>query len=142
MAQTALDLSPEQWRSYRPGHLIGAGNAGQTKRLQRRRRQAWRVARQAAVLLRNQYDADKVVVFGSLVRDDWFTPWSDIDLAAWGISPDRFYNAVAAVSGLSPLFRIELVDPAACRPGLRQTLDREGVELIVLPRVQTLRENQ
>ena len=94
------------------------------------------------MLLRNQYDADKVVVFGSLVRDDWFTPWSDIDLAAWGISPDRFYNAVAAVSGLSPLFRIELVDPAACRPGLRQTLDREGVELIVLPRVQTLRENQ
>ena len=84
---------------------MGAGNAGQTKRLQRRRRQAWRVARQAAELLRNQYDADKVVVFGSLVRDDWFTPWSDIDLAAWGIPPDRFYGAVAAVMGLSAAVR-------------------------------------
>ena len=129
MAQTALDLSPEQWRSYRPGHLMGAGNAGQTKRLQRRRRQAWRVARQAAELLRDQYDADKVVVFGSLVRDDWFTPWSDIDLAAWGIPPDRFYGAVAAVTGLSAVFKVDLIDLETCRPAVREAVARDGVEL-------------
>ena len=46
-------------------------------------------------------------MFGSLVHDAWFTPWSDIDLAAWGISPERFYGAVAAITGLSPTFRIE-----------------------------------
>jgi predicted nucleotidyltransferase len=129
MAQTALDLSPQQWQLYRPGQLVEASDAEQTKRLQRRRQHAWRIARQAAQLLRDQYGAIRVMVFGSLVHDDWFTIWSDIDLAAWGIPPDRFYSAVAAVSGLSPLLRVELVDPAACRPGLRQTLEDEGVEL-------------
>ncbi len=103
MAQTALDLSPQQWQLYRPSLLIEAGDAEQTKRLQRRRQQAWRIARQAAQLLRDQYGAVRVITFGSLVHDDWFT--------------------------MSPLFRVELVDPAACRPGLRQTLEDEGIEL-------------
>jgi hypothetical protein len=119
MSQTALDLSPQQWQLYRPGQLVEASDAEQTKRLQRRRQHAWRIARQAAQLLRDQYGAIRVMVFGSLVHDDWSTIWS----------PDRFYSAVAAVSGLSPLLRVELVDPAACRPGLRQTLEDEGVEL-------------
>jgi len=52
-----------------------------------------------------------------------------IDLAVWGIPPERFYSAVAAVGELSPLFRIDLVDPAVCRPALLQTIEAEGVEL-------------
>ena len=129
MAQTALDLSPQQWRSYRPGQLVEGHGPDQLRRSERRRQQAWRVARQAAKLLRDQYGAGKVVVFGSLVHGDWFTPWSDIDLAAWGIPSDRFYSAVAAVTGLSPIFRVDLVDSDACRPTLRKTLEREAIEL-------------
>lgn len=129
MAQTALDLSPQQWQSYRPGRPAEARDTGQTRRTERRRQQAWRFARQAAKLLRDEYGAHKVVVFGSLVHDDWFTPWSDIDLAAWGIPPERFYGAVAAVTGLSPVFQIDLVDPDACRSSLRAIVEREGIEL-------------
>ena len=129
MAQTALDLSPDQWQVYRPDRFIEADDPEQMKRLQRRRLQAWEVARQAARLLREQYGAARVVVFGSLVNDEAFTVWSDIDLAAWGIAPDRFYRAVASVTGLSPHFRVDLVDPDACRPALRQALEREAVDL-------------
>ena len=129
MAQTALDLSPQQWQLYRPSQLIEASDPEQTKRLQRRRQQAWRIARQAANLLRDQYGAVRVIAFGSLVHDDWFTLWSDIDLAAWGIPPDRFYSAIAAVTGLNSAFRIDLVDPDSCRPALRRTMEREGVAL-------------
>jgi predicted nucleotidyltransferase len=64
-----------------------------------------------------------------LAHDAWFTLWSDIDLAAWGIPPERFYDAVAAITGLSPAFRIDLVDPDACRSALRATVEREGIEL-------------
>ncbi|MFN3983629.1 MAG: nucleotidyltransferase family protein [Caldilinea sp.] len=129
MTQTALDLSPQQWRNYQPGQRIEAGNAEQTKRLHQRRQEAWRVARQAAQILREQYGAVRVLIFGSLAHDDSFTGWSDIDLAVWGIPPERFYSAVAAVGELSPSFRIDLVDPAACRPALRRTIEAEGVEL-------------
>ncbi len=129
MAQTALDLSPQQWRAYRPGQAAESHDPDQLRRSERRRQQGWRVARQAARLLRNEFGAVKVAVFGSLIHDDWFTQWSDIDLAAWGIPAERFYSAVAAVTGLSPTFRVDLVDPEACRPSLRATVVREGVEL-------------
>lgn len=129
MVQTALDLSPQEWKSYQPGQSAEVRDSARTKRLERRRQQAWRVARQAARLLRGEYGAYKVVVFGSLAHEGWFTSWSDIDLAAWGIRPEHFYGAVAAVTGLSPIFRVDLVDPEACRPTLRGTVECEGIEL-------------
>lgn len=129
MAQTALELTSQQWQSYRPGRTTEAHDAGHIQRMERRREKAWRVARQAATLLRMEYGAHKVVLFGSLVHKDWFTPWSDIDLAAWGIPPERFYGAVAAVTGLSPAFQVDLVDLDTCRSSLRDVVEREGIEL-------------
>lgn len=129
MAQTALELTSQQWQLYRPGRTTEAQDTGHIQRTERRRQQAWRVARQAAKLLREEYGAHKVVVFGSLAHEDWFTPWSDIDLAAWGIPPERFYGAVAAVTGLSSAFQVDLVDLDTCRSSLRDVVEREGIEL-------------
>lgn len=69
------------------------------------------------------------MVFGSLAQETGFTNWSDIDLAAWGIPPQRYYAAVAAVTGLSPEFKIDLIDPTTCRPGLKEVIERDGVAL-------------
>ena len=74
VTRTALDLSPREWQAYRPGGPAAAQQTPQTMRAVRRRQQAWRVAQQAARLLRDEYGASKVVVFGSLVHDTWFTP--------------------------------------------------------------------
>ncbi len=123
MSRTALMLSAEEERSYRPGIHLDEGTAPE------RWEQAWEVARLAARVLRERFDATRVVAFGSLAHRAWFTPWSDIDLAAWGISADRFCRAVASVTGLSPEFEIDLVDPEDCRPALQQVIEREGVEL-------------
>lgn len=87
------------------------------------------MARRAAELLRERFGATKVIAFGSLAHRAWFTPWSDIDLAAWGISSDAFYQAVALVTGLSPEFEIDLIELEGCGPALRQVIEREGVEL-------------
>jgi predicted nucleotidyltransferase len=69
------------------------------------------------------------VASGSLAHRDWFTPWSDIDLAVWDIPPDLFYRAVAAVAGLSPEFKVDLVAPEDCQPALRRVIEQEGVAL-------------
>lgn len=94
-----------------------------------RYQEAMKVARRAAALLKSSFGARKVAVFGSLASASRFTRWSDIDLAVWGIPEKRFYAAVAAVTGLSRRFRIDLVDPADCRESLKEAIDREGVEL-------------
>jgi predicted nucleotidyltransferase len=129
MSKTALDLTPSQWQAYRPAKISESYSESHKRQLARRKQQAMQVARQAARLLRERFQAQRVVLFGSLVHEASFTPWSDIDLAAWGIPPDRIYAAIAAVTGLSPDFKIDLVDPGACRPGLQSAIERDGVEL-------------
>lgn len=94
-----------------------------------RKQQALRIAKQSSHILRNQFGARKVVLLGSLTRDADFGPWSDIDLAAWDIPPDRFFMAVAAVTGLSADFKIDLIDPLSSKPPLREWIEREGVEI-------------
>lgn len=123
MTRTALTLSAEERRSYRPGVQMDEETVAE------RWERAWQIARLAARLLRERFGATRVVAFGSLAHRTWFTPWSDVDLAAWGIPPDAFYRAVALVTGLSPEFEIDLIVPEDCRPALRQVIEREGVEL-------------
>jgi len=123
MTRTALTLTAEEWRAYRPGvELDEEQFAGRWER-------AWEVARTAAGLLRRKFGATRVMAFGSLAHRAWFTPWSDIDLAAWGIPLDVFYRAVAAVTGINAEFEVDLLDPEDCRSALRQVIEREGIDL-------------
>lgn len=127
--KTALELTAEEWRAYRPSARNLQHHREEEAALQQRREEAWSVARVAAAALRERFGATRVVVFGSLTRPARFTRWSDIDLAAWGVPAERSYQAVAAVSSLSPHFKIDLVDIETCRPALRQAIEREGVAL-------------
>jgi uncharacterized protein len=129
MGKTALELSQEEQRAFQPAEAIRQRNKDRQNEIEIRRREAWLLARKAAGLLKSEFGAARVVVFGSLAREDWFTTWSDVDLAAWGISPARYFEAIATLTGLSPIIRIDLVDPESCRPKLRDTIEREGVEL-------------
>ena len=123
MGKTALDLTREEWQAYQPGNKPGGTQVGE------RRERAWRVARAAAKVLREQFGATRVVAFGSLAHRDGFTLWSDLDLAAWGIAPGAFYRAVAVVTGISPEFKVDLVAPEDCQPTFRHVIEREGVAL-------------
>jgi predicted nucleotidyltransferase len=123
MSKTALDLTRDEWQAYQPSAKLDQ------EQLSGRWQRAWSTAHLAAQVLRERFGATRVVAFGSLTRRDWFTPWSDIDLAVWDIPPDAFYRAVAAVTGLDPEFKVDLVAPEDCRPALRRVIDGEGVAL-------------
>jgi len=126
MAKTALDLTPEELSSYRPGRM---SRESDVMEIGKRWDQGWDVARKAAHLLRERFGANRIVAFGSLVHRDWFNPRSDIDLVAWGIPADQFYRAVAAVTGISPDFEVNLADPDDCGLLVRKAIEREGIDL-------------
>lgn len=126
---TALELKPEEWRKYNPAKNAGIRRSGKESELKDYRAEAIKTARQAATLLRQRFGAEKVVVFGSLASKDDFTLWSDIDIAAWGIDSDKFYMAVAVVTGLSSLFKIDLVEPDTCRESIRTAIIEQGIEI-------------
>ena len=91
-----------------------------------RERNAWDLARRAAVLLRDEFHADRVVVFGSLIHAGCFTAWSDVDLAASGLDPRDTLGAMERVQDLSQEIPVNLVDLAACSDSLRRVIEREG----------------
>lgn len=126
MSRTALDLDTDEWGAYDPAGKARRLDARERKLSARRQRRAMQVARQAANLLKGEFQASRVVVFGSLAQEDGFTPWSDIDLAAWGIPPEKFYAAVAAVTGLSGDFKVDLIDPDTCSQTLRRMIEMQS----------------
>ena len=125
---TVLELKPEEWRKYYPGRKLSY-HVGQSKDSEERRLKALKIAQKASFLLREKYGAKKVVLFGSLARIEDFSIWSDIDLAAWDIDPNKFFLAVAAVTGLSPDFKIDLVDPDSCSETMMEYIKEFGKEI-------------
>ncbi len=125
MAKTVLELTAEELKQYsfKPKRRP---NYGQQKRLLAR---AMREARRAAKLLKRDFGAKRVVLFGSLAHRLWFSSRSDIDLAVWGIPPDDFFSAYGAITNARSKFEVNLVDPEHCLPPLCQAIEKEGIDL-------------
>lgn len=127
MATPVLDLPPEKLIQYRRA-ATSRLNAHADK-IKVRVARAWEIARQVAKMLREQYHATRVVVFGSLVHETRFHEWSDIDIAAWGIPPALTFRAIGAAMDLDPSFEINLVDVNTCPPSLLVSIEQDGKDL-------------
>lgn len=97
--------------------------------LQAREALAWQLARRAAQVLKEDFGASRVVVFGSLVQPGMFNLHSDVDLAAWGIQPEDTFRAIGAVQDLSSEIELNLVDVAVARPSVYRAILAQGVDL-------------
>lgn len=126
MSMTALDLSPEALKKYRPLDAIRKRRAKFSAEIVSRRRRAMSAARKAAKLLKAEFGAKEVILFGSLARRVGFTLWSDIDLASRGIPSEKYLAAMDTVLHLSPEFKIDLVELETCLPAMRKSIKEEG----------------
>jgi uncharacterized protein len=97
---TAKDLTAEELEVFRAA--ARRRQVEQRAALERRKQRAWELARQAATLLREQFEASRVAVFGSLVHPGCFTERSDVDLAAWDLRPQDTFRAMGVVMGPQP----------------------------------------
>jgi len=121
--KTALEMDPIEWQRYHPF------GGRKDKTLQGKKTvEARKLANRLAKELRQQFGAQRVVLFGSLAREE-LTAHSDIDLAVWGIPPEKFYSAVAFVTGASISWSVDLIDGDDCPPALLQSIETEGIEL-------------
>ncbi len=129
MGRTARDLSVEDLEAFRP--LLALKSFQQDPLLTERRSRAWALARSAADLLKREFGATRVVVFGSLARKAVFTPWSDIDLAVWGIKPEFYLRAAGAAidMGLEQEIKIDIVDAENCSEAFYAEIEEMGIEV-------------
>ena len=95
-----------------------------------RRERAGVAARAAAELLRSRFHATRVVVFGSLARENTsFTRWSDIDIAAWGLAERDSLYALGDVMDMDTGFEMNLVDVNVCKLAILESIAREGIDI-------------
>ena len=92
-------------------------------------KEAWRLIPKLARLLREEFGATQILVFGSAVNADYFSEESDIDIAAWGIPIAQYLSAVLAVNEFHHDFKVDLLDPTLCRLTLRERIEVEGIEV-------------
>ena len=129
MAMTALDLSPEELKKYRPLDAIKKRRAKFSAEITNRRRRAMIAAHKAAKLLKTEFGASEVILFGSLARRGSFSLYSDIDLAVRGIAPEKFFAASAAIERVAVNFQIDLVELETCPPAVLKKIEKDGKPL-------------
>jgi predicted nucleotidyltransferase len=125
MDNPVLDMTPDQVAVYRL--TAQRRQLAQQERTVALRQEAWQVARRAAQMLRQRFHATRVVVFGSLIHEGCFTPWSDVDIAAWGIPAEETFRAIGAVMDLDRELSVNLVDINTSRPSLTEVIEKEGI---------------
>lgn len=69
-----------------------------------------------------------MAAFGSLVEPERFHPWSDVDVAVWGLAPEDYFEAVARVLDVGGEIKVNLVMAERCKPQLREAIE-QGTEL-------------
>lgn len=126
MGRTARELSQEEREGYR--RALARLHEAREVAARQRAEQALAVARQAAAILRQEFGARRVWLFGSLARGT-FDAVSDIDLAVDGIDEQAFLPALGRLLSLHTDFPIDLVDVREARPGVRAAIEKEGVPL-------------
>ncbi len=129
MGRTVAELSPEEVAAYREAWR--KREAARREILRRRAERAWAVARNAARLLKEEFGARRVVLFGSLARGE-FDERSDVDLAAEGLggmAGRSFCRAAGRLQALDPGFSVDLVEMGEVAPSLKEAIEREGIPL-------------
>lgn len=123
-SRTVREIDPKALAQFHPFTLRGGSASDNPARQQA----ALKTACQLAAGLKERFQAQRVMLFGSATRTD-FCQTSDIDLAVWGVAASDYYKAVAYVSGFSSVFKVDLVDAEDCQPSLLQYITTHGVEL-------------
>ncbi len=85
------------------------------------------VARQCAQILKEEFGATRVVLFGSMLNPERMWWGSDIDLAVWGLPEKDFFKAGAAIER-GHAFSIDLVEVQHARPHILNAIE-QGMEV-------------
>jgi predicted nucleotidyltransferase len=100
------------------------------KEEKRRRNLAIQKAKSVAKTLKGKYQAEEIILFGSLIwRPDSLWSGTDIDLMVKGLQAERYFEALADISGISHPFHVDLIPFEKAWPRVKKRALKEGLRL-------------
>lgn len=88
--------------------------------------QAWQTAHQIAHFLHQNYQPQRVILFGSLLFPQLFHLNSDIDIAVEGIPWPAYLRVWNDIEALFPQFKVDLIDISIVSSLMRQRIEAQG----------------
>lgn len=131
MAETSgmFELTPADLERYRAAARRRAASRTLTPADAAARDELLKRVRRAAAILKTRYGARRVILFGSLAHEAWYTPDSDVDLAVEGLADDALWRAWRAVEEIIGDRPVDLIEVETAREALRGAIDRTGMPL-------------
>jgi predicted nucleotidyltransferase len=126
---TALELTPEEWKSYFKALPENPSAPPLPPELQKERMQLLEGVRQAAAMLKTRFGVKRVILFGSLAHESWFFPRSDVDLATVGLRGEHYWQAWKSVEEIIKDRPVDLLEIDDASESLRRAIERSGLEL-------------
>ncbi len=126
---TALDLTPEDLKRYRAAARQRAAAYMLTPSETATRDALLKQVRSAAGTLKRHFGAKRVILFGSLAHEAWYSADSDVDLAVEGLPSDAYWRARRVVEEIIGDRPVDLVEVETARESLRSAIERSGVPL-------------
>ena len=125
---TALELSRDGWKPY-----IDAARRRQsphpTEDESGLRDELVGRAREVATVLKGDFGARRVVLFGSLAQNQWFGPHSDVDLAIEGVASSQYWDAWRVAEDILGDRVVDLVEIETAKQSLRRVIEQQGIDL-------------
>ncbi len=123
---TTKDITQEELRGF---HVNSKNNQQNRKVNEELIQRAWHTAHLIAAMLYEEFGATKVAIFGSLAEQGWFSKWSDIDVAVWGIPNENYLRASSKASNISGLFKVDLVDFESSNGLIRERIQNQLIPI-------------
>jgi predicted nucleotidyltransferase len=124
---TALELGPEGWRLYAQAFTRRRSRKGKKGlKLEERERILGEVKR-AADLVKAKFGAKRVILFGSMAHEAWFTPDSDIDIAVEGLKTEDYWRAWEMLEEEIFDRPVDLIEIESASESLRESIERQGI---------------
>lgn len=119
----------EQMREQIVARVLAARSQRPQRLAQMKERQqlGLSAAHKCARILKEEFGATKVVLFGSMLNPERMTWRSDIDLAVWGLPEKDLFRAGAAIEHGHD-FSIDLVEVQHAKPHILKAIE-QGMEL-------------
>jgi predicted nucleotidyltransferase len=119
--------SPEKMAVYRAS----------ARKRQLEKRQRWEqryhlgraIAKQASGILKQEFHADRVVLFGSMLSEQQVHGRSDVDLAVWGLKPQDYFRALGQLLSLNPDIPVDLLEVETAPARIREQIETQGLDL-------------
>ena len=97
--------------------------------MQQRQQEGMVQAQAAATILKQDFGAREVFLFGSLLTPEQVHADSDIDLGVWGLDLDRYCEAVGTLLCQIDGFNVDVVMLEVAQSGLVEHILSQGVRM-------------